>query len=300
MKLFALAAAALFALPLHAQQVAITFDDLPAHSSLPIGDTRLEIANRVITALKEGHVPPTYGFVNAVQFTREPGTEKVLEAWRAAGFPLGNHGYSHLNLNNISEQDWEADILKDEPTLASLMNSPADDYHWLRFPFLAEGDTWSKRTAVRAFLREHGYRIAGVTMSFQDYAFNPPYARCLAKKDTDSIKKLQDAYLAAADAQLTRSLALSQQLYHRDIPLVLLMHIGAFDSTMLPRLLALYRSRGVTFVSLEQAEKDPFYRVDTDLTRPATPDSLDALNAAAHLPPVAAPPLLVDLEKLCR
>jgi peptidoglycan/xylan/chitin deacetylase (PgdA/CDA1 family) len=300
MKLLLLAAALTFPVFASAQQVAITFDDLPAHSSLPPGVTRLEVANRVIAALKAADIPPTYGFVNAVQLTREPGTEKVLEAWRTAGFPLGNHGYSHLNLNTTSEADWEADVLKNEPILSSLMNSPADDYHWLRFPFLGEGDTYAKKTAVRAFLLAHGYRIAGVTMSFQDYGYNPPYARCVAKKDTASIRQLEDAYLAAADAQLTRSLELSQWLYHREIPLVLLMHIGAFDSTMLPRLLALYRSRGVAFVSLDEAERDPFYKVDTNLKLPATADSLDALAAGAHLPFPKTPTLLVDLDKLCR
>jgi hypothetical protein len=30
---------------------------------------------------------------------------------------------------------------------------------------------------------------------------------------------------------------MSEQLYNRDIPYVLLMHIGAFDARMLPRLL---------------------------------------------------------------
>ncbi len=54
-----------------AQAIAITFDDLPAHSSLPKGTTRLEIAQRVIRALQDAGVPPTYGFVNGKRFEDE-------------------------------------------------------------------------------------------------------------------------------------------------------------------------------------------------------------------------------------
>lgn len=45
-------------------------------------------------------------------------------------------------------------------------------HRWLRFPFLAEGDTAEKREAARKFLAQHRYEIAGVKMSFADYLFN--------------------------------------------------------------------------------------------------------------------------------
>ena len=49
-----------------------TFDDLPAHGPLPPGETRIEVANQVIRALKKAHVPPTYGFVNGVLVQQQP------------------------------------------------------------------------------------------------------------------------------------------------------------------------------------------------------------------------------------
>jgi hypothetical protein len=50
-------------------------------------------------------------------------------------------------------------------------------------------------------------------------------------------------------------------LYGREIPYVLLLHIGAFDAKMLPKLLQLFRDRGFTFITLEEAERDPVYDV---------------------------------------
>jgi hypothetical protein len=55
-----------------AQQIAFTWDDLPAHSALPQGETRLEIGRKLIDAMKQAHLPPVYGFVNGVAIEREP------------------------------------------------------------------------------------------------------------------------------------------------------------------------------------------------------------------------------------
>ncbi|MGB8476161.1 MAG: polysaccharide deacetylase family protein, partial [Candidatus Acidiferrum sp.] len=160
----------------HPPQIAFTFDDLPAHGPLPPDETRLQIANKILSALRDAHLPPIYGFVNAAILEKEPDDLVVLQAWRDAGNPLGNHTWSHMNLNHNSLDAFEAEITRDEPTLSKLMNQ--QDWHWLRFPYLAEGDTPEKHDALRAFLAQHGYKIAAVTMSFSDYLWNEPYARC--------------------------------------------------------------------------------------------------------------------------
>ena len=190
-----------------AQQIAITWDDLPAHSALPQGETRVEIGHKLIAAMKDAHLPPVYGFVNGVQLEHEPASAPMLKDWRDAGFPLGNHTWSHMNLNTMSLVDWEADLVKNEPILAKYAGG--DDWHWLRYPFLAEGDTPEKRAEARKFLADHGYRIAAVTMSFGDYMWNEPYARCIAKNDTAAIAQLESTYLQAAadDADFRRAMS---------------------------------------------------------------------------------------------
>src|SRR3954464_13900594 len=75
-------------------QMAITMDDLPVHGPLPPGETRLDVARRILKALKAERVPEVYGFANAHWLESDPETEAVLRAWRAAGYPLGNHGWS--------------------------------------------------------------------------------------------------------------------------------------------------------------------------------------------------------------
>ena len=48
-----------------AQEVALTFDDLPAHAPLPPGVTRAGVAKQIIKALESAHAPKSYGFMNA-------------------------------------------------------------------------------------------------------------------------------------------------------------------------------------------------------------------------------------------
>jgi peptidoglycan/xylan/chitin deacetylase (PgdA/CDA1 family) len=284
--------------PFSALRIALTFDDLPAHSELPSGMSRLEVASKIIASLRDARVPPVYGFVNGSRIDEQPADAAVLRAWRAAGYPLGNHTWSHMNLNQHSLEDFEVEVSRNEPLLNASMKD--EDWHWFRFPFLAEGDTPAKRAGIRTFLLRNGYRIAGVTMSFGDYQWNEPYARCTVKGDGQAIASLEHSYLAAADQNINYYRGLSQTLAGRDIPYVLLMHIGAFDAEMLPQLLNLYRSKGFQFVTLEEAEGDEFYRQDIDLSLPPVADTLEGAIADRHLslpsPATASP----QFDALCR
>jgi peptidoglycan/xylan/chitin deacetylase (PgdA/CDA1 family) len=281
-----------------AQQIAFTFDDLPAHGPLPPGETRIQVADKVIKALEKAHMPPTYGFVNGVLVQDHPETAAVLAAWRAAGNPLGNHTWSHMNLNQHSLPQFEDETQKNEALLELQMKDA--DWKWFRFPYLAEGDTAPKKMGFRVYLAQNGYRIAGVTASFADYEWNEPYARCSEKGDRKAIRWLEKSYLSAAEEDIGFRKAMSEQLYNREIPYVLLMHIGAFDARMLPRLLKVYESQGFTFVSLEDAEKDPFYKYDVDPKLLPGPDTLEGAMYEKHLAMPKQKDYAAELAAVCK
>src|SRR5579862_5882282 len=141
-----------------AENVSITFDDLPLNGTLPQNTTRTQIVQRVVTILMRHEAPPVYGFVNAKRFEGSQDGAEALKLWVAAGELVGNHTYSHPDLNNESSELFLPDVYLNEPVLELL--SKGDDWRWFRYPFLHEGDTLDKRRSVRASLREHGYRIA--------------------------------------------------------------------------------------------------------------------------------------------
>lgn len=277
-------------------EIALTFDDLPVHGPIPGGQTPESVVSGVIAALKHGHVP-AYGFVNAHWVTDQPGTIDVLKSWRAAGLPLGSHTWSHRHLNEMTIPEFEEELVRDEPVLQQLAGST--DWHWFRYPFLDEGENADKRQAARNVLAQHGYRIAAVTTDFSDWAFTAPYARCTAAHDDAAIKRLEDMYLAAAHEGIGFYRGLSHQLYGRDIPYVVLLHDSAFEARMLPRLIELYRSAGYRFVSLPEAESDPYYADQVNPSQPAQPEGLEYKAIARNIPLPQRTDYSKELNAIC-
>src|SRR5215467_6970448 len=79
-----------------AQKLAITLDDLPLNGVIQPGMTRVEIAQKTLPMLKKQHVP-IYGFLNAKKLEGNNDAAEALRLWAAAE-PVGNHTYSHMNL----------------------------------------------------------------------------------------------------------------------------------------------------------------------------------------------------------
>ncbi|WP_245646576.1 GDSL-type esterase/lipase family protein [Sphingomonas soli] len=277
--------------------IALTFDDMPAHGQLPVGTTWPEVADGIIAALKAADAPAT-GFLNGALLAQAPGGEKVLDAWRAAGLPLANHGWSHANLDQLTDAQFAEEVAKNEALLASKMGS--EDWRWFRYPFLAEASADpAKRARIRKLLADKGYKVATVTMDFGDWAYTAPYARCVARQDYAALAEMEKAWLAGAAANADRYRAMSRALYGRDIPYVLLMHLGALDARLMPQLLEMYRKKGFRFVTLEEASRDPYYRSEVNPALPPRPQGLEGALRAKGME-VPAGPTLPDFGKMCQ
>jgi peptidoglycan/xylan/chitin deacetylase (PgdA/CDA1 family) len=275
-------------------QIALTIDDLPLHAPYPPGDTPDSVAAGVSGALKG---LPAYGFVNAHWVADRPDTASVLPVWRAAGLSLGNHGWTHRHLSEMSVDQFEDELVRNEAVLAR--TSGGSDWHWFRYPFLDEGKDEQQRAAARAILAKRGYKIAAVTMDFSDWAWTAPYARCSAAKDDRAIAELERMYVQAATEGMAFARQLSREVYGRDIPYVVLLHESPFEARMLPRLIALYRSAGFRFVSLPDAERDPAYADQTNPSLPAEPKGLEGKAIARGIALPARTDFSAALAAIC-
>lgn len=244
------------------QGVALTFDDLPLNGDLPPGVTHVQIAKDTLAVLRGHRVPQVVGFVNSKRLENDQDGADALQLWIASGERVGNHTYSHVDLNQSTVEVFERDISQNEPVLELL--SEEADWHWFRYPFLREGDTLEKRRAIRTFLSAHGYKIAQVTLDYEDYLWNSPYARCEARHDARSIEWLTTSYLSFASDYIDGNRELAKLVFSHDINHVLLLHLGAFSSTILPQLLDLLQQKGLRLITLEEAESDPAYQSDPD------------------------------------
>jgi len=278
---FACVCTLIFASAGFSQQVALTFDDLPSHGSLPSGMTRTDVAKSILKTLKEARAPKVYGFVNARKLQEHPEDIEVLKLWRSAGFPLGNHTYTHLSLNASTADEFDRNVAEDEPLLKSMMGR--QDWRWFRYPYLWEGDTLEKRHAVRQYLLDHKYHIAQVTLDFEDYLWNAPYARCVERNDAASIEWLKSSYMSNATEYIALGQSMAKLVFGRAIKHVLVLHIGSFETVMLPQLLDSLRRQGFKFITLPDAEKDPAYKSDPDVALKEGGTLLDQMMEARHL-----------------
>jgi peptidoglycan/xylan/chitin deacetylase (PgdA/CDA1 family) len=240
--------------------VALTFDDLPAAGGLDPGDTRTRIATALAAELRAHHLKGVYGFVNAVALPGDPDSQEALRVWLGAGMNIGNHTWSHPALDDVTATDYEHDIALNEPSLASY--AKGRDWHWFRYPYLEEGDTLEKHEAVRAWLDQHHYRVAEVTLNFNDDDWQDPYGRCLVKHDRAAIAWLKQSYLQNAAEFLRVGREEELIAFGHEIPNVLLLHETAFTTLMLPDLLKLLDEQGFRFTKLSKVARNPIFSKD--------------------------------------
>jgi hypothetical protein len=143
--------------------------------------------------------------------------------------------------------------------------------------------------------------VAQVTMDWEDYMWNSAYARCVAKNDAKSIEWLRSSYLNIASQYLDLGREMATLVYGHDINHVLLLHLGAFSSTILPDALDLLKKKGFKLVTLEEAESDPAYEGDPDAGSKYGGSLLDQWMDARQIkyPAVAQKPY-EELKAVCQ
>ena len=249
--------------------VAVTFDDLPGTTAaLVSGDVPAlrETTRKLLAAFQEAKVP-VVGFVNEGKLFVEDETPAVAEQridvlrqWLAAGHELGNHTYSHRDLNTQPLDWFEQDVVRGETVTRRLLAEKQRTLRYFRHPFLHVGLELEKRRAFEAFLAGRGYTIAPVTIDNDEYIYAAGYADALRRGDTAVARRLGDDYLRYMESVFAFIEDVSQRLLGRELPQVLLLHANDLNADRFPALAAMMKARGYRFVTLEEALRDEAYR----------------------------------------
>ena len=94
---------------------------------------------------------------------------------------------------------------------------------------------------------------------------------------------------------------LANQLYHREVKYIMLLHVGGFQILMLPKLLELLEQQNFKLITLPDAAADPFYAEDPALA--ANWDELffeQVLRARRITPSDQSEGALDKLDTVCR
>jgi peptidoglycan/xylan/chitin deacetylase (PgdA/CDA1 family) len=248
-----------------AHRVAITIDDLPLGGGDP-GPCTLAFVRPLTAKLLRPFAEqkiPLIGFVNegrCPEISRS-GLREILDMWLDAGADLGNHTYSHPDLNSTPVEQFEADILRGEPVVREALAHRGRTLRYFRHPYLRTGLDSETKRAIDDFLAAHGYLIAPVTLDNSDYMFAAVYADALRRHDDTLAEKVKAAYVPYMDSIFAFFEARGREVAGHDVAQTLLIHAHQLNADSMPALLQMMRSRGYEFVTLDRALEDDAYRL---------------------------------------
>jgi peptidoglycan/xylan/chitin deacetylase (PgdA/CDA1 family) len=248
--------------------MAVTIDDLPY---VNIGEgvylTRARAATSKILNTLNKHKAPATGFVNerALDDSREREARiALLRQWVDHGMILGNHTYSHPDFNRLTIEQFQDEITKGEVVTRQLMRSRQPYQLYFRHPMTHTGDTREKKEAIEKFLETRGYKVTPHTIENSDFIFNVGYALALQKGDQALAKRLREAYLDLTFAATEFAEKISPEIFGREIPQILLIHVNDITADCLDEMLLRFAKRGYTFVTLDKVMADPAYQTKND------------------------------------
>lgn len=243
--------------------IAITIDDLPLASTVATSSAeRREINARILSALKK-HQAPAVGFVNEQGLYRRGELDAgvaLLDDWLDAGMELGNHSFDHVGLWDTPLTQVQDSVLKGEVVTRWLTTARGLPLRYYRHPYTQTGRNEDDKQRFEAFLAAHGYQVAPMTVEHDDFFFSCVYDRLAGATQAQDRRRVADDYLHHLDVALDTYETMSQELFGRQIAQILLIHDNRLNADSLDRTLARLKERGYTFVTLEEALKDPAYR----------------------------------------
>lgn len=205
------------------RQMALTFDDLP-YSAPAADEWNLASAQRVTTGILDAlamQEAPATAFVNEAQLYRFGQMDErvgLLAQWVDAGAILGNHTYSHSDLNNVSVDEYEDEIVKGDIVSRKLMEDRQPYQLYFRHPYTHTGDTEVKKVEIERFLAARNYLIAPHTVDSQDYIFNHAYVLARQRNDSALAGRVCVAYVDFVLEATRFAEQTAEQIFGRNIP----------------------------------------------------------------------------------
>ncbi|HBI22025.1 MAG TPA: polysaccharide deacetylase [Legionella sp.] len=228
------------------REIAITIDDLPFVGTDSNDPGNLKRSHerfmKIVQSLVDNHVPAT-GFVIAGAIGK--GQWELLEAFRTDGFSLGNHTYSHANLNRIGAEKYIAEIAHADQILTPVMTQPK----YFRYPYLAEGKGLVKEE-VQDYLTANQYTVAPVTVDSKDYLFNERLLKISWRVRNQYLNQIKHQYL---DYIWKETLKAEKRSNNANVKQILLVHSNLLNSHFLGDVIQMYKKNGYRFISLTDA-----------------------------------------------
>ena len=241
-------------------KLALSMDELFLWRGTPMasGYSALGIARAMTTALARHRVRGTYAFSHTAPTDDDRALFDVLDHWVECGQHVANHTHHHANLNWVTASAYINDIERTETLIQPWATRAPSKY--FRYCMDNWGNTPEKHDAVLAYLQRQGYIPAPISIWFYDIEFLVAHWRAVRRDDREGLAWLRRAFVDTAVSQLRVQAAAARAMFNRDPIHIWLIHGTPLAADCLDEILDRYEAMGVTFVSLEEAMKDPMNR----------------------------------------
>ncbi len=255
--------------PAAAEDVALTFDDLPVFGKTVTTNDATAITRKLLRGLVANHLPAT-GFINEVKLEGDDRPERIalLTRWLDAGMDLGNHSYSHWSLTTTPVDAYIADVARGELRTRELLAARGRVPRWYRHPYLETGPSRAIRSEFEGWLTAHSYRVAPVTMENSDYLFALPYDDAIARGDHREARRIRAAYLHFTRAIIPWYREAALGLLGRRPAFVFLLHASRINADSIVALAKILHDDDLRPVTLDGAMTDPAYGIVDDYAGP--------------------------------
>jgi peptidoglycan-N-acetylglucosamine deacetylase len=255
------------------REVAVTFDDLPGVAMLRsqrCNSKAFAALNSKLLQSVARHRIRAVGLVvegNICEGQRAalPG---ILNMWLDAGLELGNHSFSHFDLNKTPLALYESDVVRGENITRKLLRERGKELKYFRHPFLHAGSDLQTKRAFEKFLVERGYRVAPVTIDNQEWVFAEVYAVAKDRGEKATAERVAGAYITYMDTVFDFFEKRSVDVVGYEIKQVLLLHANPLNADYFDELVRMMKRRGYSFISLDQALQDPAYGLEDNYAGP--------------------------------
>jgi len=241
--------------PVHAAtaspEIAFTFDDPKMQHGT---NFRWQDVNERILGALAKHQIRAILFVCGMRTDNDSGRELIAE-WDHDGHLIGNHSYSHLNLDHETLTTFEADALRNEPLIVSYKHFT----RLFRYPLFKEGSTPEKRDGMRSFLKEHGYRVGRATVDASDWAICARLEKHVEQYPSSDLSGYRDFFLQHIWERAQYYHALAQRVWTHPVRHTLLLHHNSLNALYFDDLVAMFVNKGWRPVDAEYAYRDSIY-----------------------------------------
>jgi len=243
--------------PFGGVKIALTVDDLFQWKGVPpIKGYEPTSIVRCLTDAFAGHaVSGVYAFSNTAPIDDQRSLARVFDHWTERGHFTGNHTHNHASLNWLTPKAYIDDIERTERLIA-VWTAQAPVLYF-RHCFDMWGDTLEKQEAVAAYLQRTGYAVAPISLWFYDAQFCVPYLRAMQCDDHEALSWLRKCFVETACKQLATQTAAARLMFGRDPAHIWLIHGTPIASDCIGEILDAFAARGVQFISLDEAMRDP-------------------------------------------